>query len=166
MLKRVQSIFHETCETAVLCVYKCVCSSMVYTHYTMLCCQQLIGKWTFEMGMLLTHPVPKDGVYLNFKWLMNSSNKDSVSFLDLAVYRFHTWTPCWLIFTISCHELWKLRLPSQEPMNKKFHGFTAKFIVSSVNHISVGGRTLQWPGEASENMQALPTDFGSLANFY
>lgn len=78
-----------------------------------------------------------------------------LSFLDLVVYRFHTWTPCWLIFPISCLGLWKLRLPSQEAMNKKFHVFSAKSIISSVTHISVGGRTTQWPGEASENTQAL-----------
>ena len=49
-------------------------------------------------------------------------------------------------------------------MNKKFHGFTAKFIISGVTHISVGGKTLQWPREASENTQALPADFGSRAS--
>lgn len=105
--------------------------------------------------MLLIDLIPTDRLWLNFKSLMWSSLKDFVALPRLFAYMFHTWTPCWLISPVSCPGLWKLRLPSQGAMNKKFHVFSAKSIISSMVHISVGGRASQWPREASANIQAL-----------
>lgn len=98
----------------------------------------------------------------SYRWNLSISkswcrvqHRTSWGFLDLLAYRFHSWTPCWLIPPVSSPGLWKLRNPSQEAVNKKFHVFSAKPFISSVAHISVGGRTSWWPREASTNTQAL-----------
>lgn len=150
-----------------MCVHMCYVFCMIYIHFTKPCCQQLIDRWTFEIGMLLIHLVPIDGIRLNSKRLMEESSKeDFVNFLDLVVYRFHTWTPCWLIFPISCPELWKLRLPSQAAVNKKFHVFSVKSIISSVTHISVGGWTSPMAEKLQKILRPSPTNFRSVACFH
>lgn len=127
----------------------------------------------FEIEMLSIDLVPTDGICLNFEKLMWSSTQDFVglpgpaclwvSHLDSLLTHFSC-----LLSLVSCLGLWKLRMPSQEAMDKKFHVVGVKPFISIMAPISVGGRA-SWrlgPEKLLQIHGVSPTDLCLLACFH